>query len=533
MALDGIVSCRSLGPTRKQLKEATVKCRCLCSVLFHFLVMLASPSLHAPDHAGSACCQGKPSASRSVPLRPLSLSSMNQSGQSPMPLQTTSSLRSKQKIVFQLAHPPPVVKHKQRLHIRPKLLLQLHETSLASRPVPTLDVLPSTLFATRLARRFPKIFRGKSGLGPDDLIIARSPEYSAHHNELEAVEDDALDKREVIAAISHPRKIVPGHGELDEINFNDGSRWQALQMPSGIYEFTLYHDSTNLVARWVPRHSVARRQSLRAHGRAAAALPRDERFTFSLINPTSRRHPVIASMTRQSIDVPWEYNDPWCPPSSELHPFYQDHAVTEQAPPTTNHVKPMTDELKTLILVSGIWVAFREGFSPNFKYDSLGPSPPSSPPANGRGSSPGLTHTETGREPHPHHIRNLSDGRPPLRHSINGRFSVPSTPTYSSLASVPSRRAVSIGTSSPPFVPYHRTHMMSSATGHFGNGIGPGSQLETCTEEDDDHTRRPSTFSSRSSNRQSSSSYDQRSVTKVGRFKRMLGLGRRSGQEPL
>ena len=532
MAPNATTSGELLERPRNPLTDQAVNYYCCSSlVLFHIMAVLAYPRIHCPDSTGSVKHHRDFAPSANFPVTSVSSSDPDKPEVSGMRSQSSSSSSPKQKTVFQLAHPPPTIKHKQRLHIRPKLLLQLHETSLTSRPVPVLDVLPSTVFATRIARRFPKIFRGKNGLGPDDLIIAHSPEYSAQQDGSESSGNESLDSREVVAAICHPRKVVPGHGELDEMYFNDGSFWQALLMPNGVYQLTLYQGTTNLVARWVPRHSVARRQSLKAQGRAAAALPDDERFTFSLINPASRRHPVIASMTRHSIDVPSEYSDPFgSAPLSPRSPG-DDCIASDRASQPSGATIPMTEDLRTLILVSGIWVAFREGFSPNFQYDSLGPSPPPTPSTKAHRESRSQSLTGYDNRSQFQHSRNLSDGRPPLRSPMDGKFSVPATPTYGHLTSMPSRRAFSTGNTSPSFPQYAVSNGTLVATGHFGNGLGARPQMEAWPEEEEDHKRHPNIFSRTSANRQSTSSSENASMTRVGRLKRMLGLGRRLDHE--
>ena len=512
--------------------RAVTLCCCSCFLFFHLMAVLACPHIRFPDPPASRKCHQASTNISPVPVTSYVSSTPAKTERSEMNPQSISSASSsssspKQKTIFQLAHPPPTIRHKQRLHIRPRLLLQLHETSLTTRPVPVLDVLPSTVFATRVARKFPTIFRGKNGLGPDDLIVARSPEYTSQHDELETSGHASLDSREVVAAICHPRKLVPGHGELDEIYLNDASCWQALQLPGGVYQLTSFQGTTNLVARWVPRHSVTRRQSLKSQGRAAAALPEDERFTFSLINPASRRHPVIASMTRRSIDIPSEYTDPFKPTAGSPQSPDRGNFFSDSSSQRVGTTLPMTEGLRTLILASGIWVAFREGFSPNFQYTSLGPSPPATPNVGSHHESRALAFAGDESRSPSRHRRTLSDSRPPLRSPSDGRFSIPSTPTYDHLASVPSRRAFSTGNPSPS-APRSGPHVRLAGTaGSIGTVDGMSPRMETWPEEGEDHASRLSVPSQIETKRQSMSSGDGVFVTRVGRLKRMFGLGRR------
>jgi hypothetical protein len=99
------------------------------------------------------------------------------------------------KTSYQLAHPASHAHHRC-FKIRPKLLLQLQQVSHTPRPLPIFDVLPSTVFLPRLARKFPTIFRGKNGLGPNDLIIVTSDLYDADPRDRTSQGDDSDDEEQ-------------------------------------------------------------------------------------------------------------------------------------------------------------------------------------------------------------------------------------------------------------------------------------------------------------------------------------------------
>src|SRR5438046_9723303 len=104
---------------------------------------------------------------------------------------------------FQLARPPPSFGHKQRLNLRPKLLLQLQHLPPSGRPIPTLDVLPSTFFATKLAANLPRVFfRRRDGLCLHDMVVVSSESYDAPMDKNLADEDgsgdDGWSSRDVI-----------------------------------------------------------------------------------------------------------------------------------------------------------------------------------------------------------------------------------------------------------------------------------------------------------------------------------------------
>lgn len=297
--------------------------------------------------------------------------------------------------LFQLAHPAPLSKHKiLRLHA--PLLLQLQQISEASRPVPALDVLPSALFAPRLARRCSRVLDGKNGPGHNDLVIMSSQTYEGL-SEVEAAraghdEDGDCDDREVVAAICSLKKEEGGNQGKVEIRLNCGSSWLASPLVNGTYEFVSTDESGVLrTARWVPRYWKGRRRATVGQDLLEHSLCNDKTFGFSIVNPDCRRHAIIATLNRHSINIRDQY-----PVQSSIPTTLQLSASPAAGPATTEHSESGllhvsstdqtlvdTDEhLRTLIVISGIWVAFREGFSQNFKYRDPFSSPRSSSDLN-------------------------------------------------------------------------------------------------------------------------------------------------------
>lgn len=299
------------------------------------------------------------------------------------------------KTLFRLAHPPPAIKHRQRFNIRPKILLQLQQISYATRPVPILDVLPSVVFAPRLARKFPGIFKGKDGLGADDMIVVNSQNYQSPNNlngkQENFSEDDSWDTREIVAAICQPKKRGAGTEGNTEICLNHGPSWDASSLPTGAYEFVSVDEKgCKTVARWVPRPPISRRRSYNGQDSSGVPLADQRRFTFSLINPDTRRHPVIATLSRSSIDISDRYSVPAPNPPTPVSLSLLDqvpsmtearHAHFDEKQLYKTTMIETDDLLRTLIVVTGIWVAFKEGYSPNFKYGkpAFSPAAPSSP----------------------------------------------------------------------------------------------------------------------------------------------------------
>ncbi len=287
--------------------------------------------------------------------------------------------KSRPKTVFCLAHPPPVSIHKQHLHIRPRVLLQLQSITDTARPNPVLEVLPSFVFASRLARRFPRTFKGKAGLGADDLVIVSSENYKL--DGAEAGQSDGIfeaekwDERELVAAICQVAKDEVGSQGTTQICLNDGSLWTASRLASGAYEFvTVDAHGLRTVARWVPKQprSLQRASNIRRE----RSTSEEKRFNFSLLNPSSRRHAIIASMDRHSIDISAQYTEPpVCPRSpAPSTPTSSSFSTSEEFPLSVP--VEVSQSLRTLITVTGICVAFQEGFSVHFRHTDNAPSSP-------------------------------------------------------------------------------------------------------------------------------------------------------------
>ncbi len=294
---------------------------------------------------------------------------------------------------FQLAHPAPLSKHKiLRLHT--PLLLQLQQISEASRPVPALDVLPSAVFAPRLARRCSRVLNGKNGLGHNDLVVISSQTYDGLA-QVEAAgaghdEDGGCDDREVVAAICPLKKEEGGDQGKVEIRLNYGPLWLASPLVNGIYEFVSTDEcGVTRTARWVPRYSKGRRRATVGQDFSEHSASNEKTFGFSIVNPDCRRHPIIATLNRHSINIRDQY-----PVQASIPTTLQRSASPAADPVATEHPKSSlpsspdkamvdTDEhLRTLIVISGIWVAFREGYSQNFKYRDPFSSPRSSSDLN-------------------------------------------------------------------------------------------------------------------------------------------------------
>lgn len=368
----------------------------------------------------------------------------------------SASSRNRTKTAFRLCHPPPARVHKQRLHIRPRVLLQLQKVSKSSRPTPIFEVLPSVVFAPRLARLFPRTFKGKAGLGVDDLVIISSENYEAREmrsNEIDDLLDDKWDQREIVAAICQPSKDDYPYGQRQaEICLNHGQSWTASQRKNGTYEFMSTDDCGNrTVARWVPKQQKS--------DRTISSTPEDKKLNFSILNPHSRRHAVIATLDHQTIEVSDHYSHPSTSLSSQdssTLPTYSSSVSGEvkassiKSSLTARDPMEVDDALRTLITITGIWVAFREGFSPNFKFgqpmQALSTSPNLALGYKHRSLSLNANHFNSNQLPTPespsHSLSSAKRTRAGLQHTVPNSSVPPSSyPPFT-----PPQRTVSTGT---------------------------------------------------------------------------------------
>lgn len=286
---------------------------------------------------------------------------------------------SRPSTVYCLADPPPTVTHKQRLlDIRPKKLLQLRLLSSEGRGKPAFDVRPSTYVAPRIAKRFPRMFKGKDKLGTNDIIIEKSEDYSIPDRSTDEADSDVegSSNKDIIAVICQMPKVegrLQGHAE---IILADGSKWLASPLENGSYDIIKFDESGTPVTtvRWKMWNKKGSAQNI------SDPPNKDTKLKFSIINPDSRRHPILASITETKLDIPIHYipvsssstettKAPVRGVSSELDDEDGETDEVIELPPQL-----LDESMRTLIQVTGIWVYFRQGWSPYFKYnDDMAP----------------------------------------------------------------------------------------------------------------------------------------------------------------
>jgi len=288
---------------------------------------------------------------------------------------------------FHFAHPAPTLTQKQRLlHIRPRLLLQLQQLSPDSRPKPAVDVLPSAVIVPRLAKKFPRIFRGKAELGVNDVLVVKSEDYDRPDNrasEESDSDDESLANRDVMAVICQVPKDAGGSFGKAEIVLSNGSVWAATPLSTGLYEFVSVDETGHrTTARWVKRNNT---RSSMDYSRASFNST-DLKYTFSVMDPRSRRHPIMATLTQNTLDIPDFYTSVSSSPREEPSPSEAEHDSMEDEPVPERTSHAIGEDLRKLIQVTGIWVALRQGLSPYFKYND---AMACAPPARSRSASHG------------------------------------------------------------------------------------------------------------------------------------------------
>lgn len=321
---------------------------------------------------------------------------------------------------YRLALPPP--RGRQRIRFRRKLLLQIQQLKPSSspsaspvtttaphpqRPVPILDVLPAStlLHPHRLSkkRRLTGSLHGKNRTSPADVIVVPSDRYDIGTNisgsgpgrAAEEIDDSkssmssddyhglrTCEDREVCAAIFQPNK----EEGLGQVILRKDIHWEVSKMGTGSYEFVRTHrDGSKSVARWILRTKKdsaapggSKRSSAHDPLHDSQASPPPKKFTFSIIDPTKRRHPVIAWLSRTGFEILDHYspvsmyggqNFGSRPTSNQR---YDQESSSPRASPRSSIIGTedlpifeADESLRFFISVTAIYVALREDWTRN------------------------------------------------------------------------------------------------------------------------------------------------------------------------
>ncbi|KAI1200135.1 hypothetical protein F5X97DRAFT_101564 [Nemania serpens] len=302
----------------------------------------------------------------------------------------SSSLRRKRRsgpqrgTTYVLAHPPPKLRAKQRIiHMRPNLVLQVQKVTVGLRPVPTIDVYPSFAGARAimapLLKRVPRIAGIKRELSGQDILLVKSENYASHASEPGSEDDDGgIMARDLLAVIS-PSKTE----DKAEIVLAEGAAWVATTRSSGnsyYYEFTSVDPTgTTTTVRWVRKQTIfSSLPGTPTSPNQNAAKPQlsDTKFTFSIIDPNCRRHPILATLTSTSLTIPETYT---VVPQSTNRLSSNSQSSSLNSPPrsdqnqTVRRTQPVKEWQKSFISISAIWVALRYGWAPEFRPEDFIP----------------------------------------------------------------------------------------------------------------------------------------------------------------
>ncbi|SMR48405.1 unnamed protein product [Zymoseptoria tritici ST99CH_1E4] len=337
---------------------------------------------------------GPPSPSRSSFFAEPSPSS-NQSDRGGSPEGSVDGKRSKKsrpKTNYSVCHPPPESKARQKLHRRPRSLLQLHRVSEQRRPLPAYDVIPSANFSMRMHSAVGKVFRSRHGLCPNDLVVLQAENYSNGDED-----ENDQEARNVIGMIckggrggkDKDESVTAGRKLPRVLMAASGEEWESKTLANGGYEF-FCPDSHGLgqTIRWIPKRN-----------KDGSTVGRDgtRKFNFSTISPNTRRHPVIASLSKTALDINDTYKLPdpaggtplGTPQRSAANLLDDDEDPID----STQQIFTPDQPLRDLITLTAIWVTFKEGWSASLKFDEVLPSAPGSPskPSYSHGHAPSLT----------------------------------------------------------------------------------------------------------------------------------------------
>ncbi|PHH59715.1 hypothetical protein CDD81_2633 [Ophiocordyceps australis] len=282
---------------------------------------------------------------------------------------------------FAVAHPAPQLRTKQRrlVQIRPRLLLQLQLVG-DKRAIPAFDIVPSSLVGSIIIPRLAKrMFGAKSELGPNDALLVRSDDYEPSTPGSQRTEtSDNIEDRDVVAVISPLLPQQENNESCAEIVLEDGSSWLASSINNGSFEFNYVDDEGCVTtARWVRRAAASARYSSSSFSRETQ--PTEPRWTFSIIDPSSRRHPIMGSLTSESVQVYETYttlstSSGKCPPSRPMGPIAEAYAVGDNPlvpPPCVGERTSLsvTRSQKRLMLATATWISLHQGGWP----DSVNP----------------------------------------------------------------------------------------------------------------------------------------------------------------
>lgn len=258
-------------------------------------------------------------------------SSSTTSDTSGLPPQQSLQRQRRSKSSYRFAHPPRTIRQKKGI-LRPRVLLQLQEKSNSGFHKPVVEVVPGSRYSakTRIGQKLQRFHRSKDGANADDLVVIRSERSSDVHSE-------EPDVSEVLGMIQ------PGEDGPSAWITLDNSVWKASLDERGSYSLEYANDPTQKVKWYIPKSKRS--------GTVEAGSSGEREFSFTTLLPDSKKHPVVANMSESGMQIYDHFSSPISP----------DETITTD------------DALRRLIIVSGAWVFFCEGWSTHYDFNSVTP----------------------------------------------------------------------------------------------------------------------------------------------------------------
>lgn len=227
-----------------------------------------------------------------------------------------------------------------------------------------------------LARALPEIYGRQDLLELKEVIVVKIDSYmefagtGAFGEGDVSSEPDSCERREVVATI-RPSQAAASQSKLEvTVTSKNGTSWKSTLLPNGSYDFVAMQDSQPRRVRWVQDRKSSNHNCVQSPKALQSTSDDEKRFTFSIIHPKTRRHPVLASMTRIGIEMV----DCFALPSSTSNKTTSipssnasfssiggSDIVTLEA--SNSDTMAVDNDLKNLILTTGICVSLREGWS--------------------------------------------------------------------------------------------------------------------------------------------------------------------------
>jgi hypothetical protein len=253
------------------------------------------------------------------------------------------------------------------LRLRPRLVLQLQQISNTIRPIPILEVVQSTALASCFSRLCLNLFGNQPRLGPCGFVVLRASEVAIRSSSSDVEQSisswyETGSSPTVVATLRQPCAEGLKGGKI-EICSKTPNFWEAKALPNDSYEF-VSSDNHSKAVRWIRRDKSAFRTLDGSRG-MDGSVDGSKRFTFSVIERGTRRHPVIATITGRSIEVVERYassiaSDRDLPSRSSTASDNSGSTSDAGSVALDRNTIEVTNDLCTLILTTAIWVALQE-----------------------------------------------------------------------------------------------------------------------------------------------------------------------------